>query len=88
MQRLSHFTALLFPILMSRTHRSEPTSGCWMRTPRHKLAERGLEPAAFDIRESGHLPVKPASNRRAIPPNAWDDLTVSYWRGQKWARKR
>ena len=88
MQRLSHFTALLFPILMSRTRRSEPSSGCWMRTPRHKSAERGLEAATFAIRESDQLPVKPASNRKAIPPNAWDDLIVSQWRGQKWARKR
>ncbi len=59
-----------------------------MRYPRHKSAERGIEAAAFDIRESGQLPVLPASNRKAIPPNAWDDLIVSQWRGQKWARKR
>jgi hypothetical protein len=26
-------------------------------------------------------------HRRAIPPSAWDDLLVSYYRGQPWARR-
>jgi len=27
-------------------------------------------------------------NRKPIPPDAWDDIRVSYWRGQPWARNR
>ncbi|WP_281280563.1 hypothetical protein [Rhodanobacter lindaniclasticus] len=29
----------------------------------------------------------PTRNRRAIPPNAYDDLMVSHRRGQVWARR-
>ena len=55
-----------------------------MRRPKHMRAERELAMADDAIAETGI----PARNRKAIPPNAYDDLIVSHRRGQDWARKR
>lgn len=41
---------------------------------------------ALDADTDGEPLRKP--NRKAIPPDDWDDLLVSYWRGQPWARIR
>lgn len=68
---------------MSRSRRSEPSHGLWLRRPKHKRAERAVEQSDDAIRSEGlHT-----RNRRAIPPSAWDDLTVSHYRGQPWARR-
>ena len=68
---------------MSRTRKREPSSSCWMRNPRHLSAERGIEATDLDLKAEG-LPIP---HRKAIPPNAWDDLLVSTLRGQPWHRK-
>ena len=54
-----------------------------MRSPRHVRAERELAASADDLAENEIT----ARNRKPIPPNAWDDLIVSHWRGQAWARR-
>jgi hypothetical protein len=55
-----------------------------MRRPRHKCALRELE-ASHDAMEDEDLTIH--STRQAIPPTDWDDLFVSYMRGQEWARR-
>jgi hypothetical protein len=66
---------------VSRTHRKDP-GGCWMRTPRHKAIHRDLEATDAELRAEG----LPQPHRNAKPPTAWDDLIVSYRRGQPWSR--
>lgn len=65
---------------MSRTKRRDP-GGCWMRSPRHKRA-RVQAAAVADPELEGIV-------RGVVkqPPDAWDDLLVSQWRGQEWARR-
>jgi hypothetical protein len=46
-------------------------------------AERELTASDDAIRAEGYTPTK---QRQAVPPNAWDDLVVSYRRGQAWSR--
>ena len=68
---------------MSRTRRTEPSSGCWMRTPRHIRAKRQIEQTDDALTdEQINVP-----HRKAIPPDDWDDLFVSTIRGQAWSRK-
>lgn len=63
---------------MSRTYRRNP-GPTYMRKPRGKRAVRAaLEGDTDDLLRH--------PNRRAIPPDAWDDLTVSIFRGQRWHR--
>lgn len=62
---------------MSRTYRAEPSSKAWFRTPRHIRAKKEV----LRAEDEGVF-----KNRKAIPPTDWDDLTVSYIRGQKWSR--
>jgi hypothetical protein len=54
-----------------------------MRTPRHVRAERQIAMADDELASNGIHP----RTRKAIPPNAWDDLIVSTIRGQAWARR-
>lgn len=54
-----------------------------MRNPRHKRAERQIAMADDAMQSEGVTP----RNRRAIPPNAYDDLLVSTIRGQAWSRR-
>ena len=69
---------------MSRSRRAEPSSGCWMRSPKHIHAERQLADADDELRNEGIVP----RHRKAIPPNAYDDLLVSQWRGQSWSKRK
>jgi hypothetical protein len=46
-------------------------------------AEKQLAASDDAIRAEGYAP---ARQRQAVPPNAWDDIVVSYRRGQAWAR--
>ena len=53
-----------------------------MRSPSSIRAERELRATDADMKAEGlRVPT-----RRPIPPNDWDDLVVSYRRGQEWAR--
>ena len=68
---------------MSRTQRTEPR-GCWMRNPRGKVAVlRHIEATAGELHDAGYT-----RTRKAVPPDDWDDLPVSYVRGQAWSHKR
>lgn len=68
---------------MSRTYRQDPR-GCWMRRPRHRRARIAAAVLADpELAEVVNRQPKPVSQ----PPDAWDDLLVSYWRGQTWARR-
>lgn len=62
---------------MSRTYRAEPSSKVWIRRPAHIRAKREL------LRAEDEGVVK---NRKPIPPSDWDDMVVSYHRGQKWSK--
>jgi hypothetical protein len=55
-----------------------------MRRPRHKRALLELE-SSLDALTDEDLPIH--ATRQAIPPTDWDDLFVSYMRGQEWARR-
>jgi len=55
-----------------------------MRRPRHKRALRELE-ASLDALTDEDVPVH--ATRQAIPPTDWEDITVSYTRGQEWSRR-
>jgi len=69
---------------MSRTKRSEPSSGCWMRHPRGKKSERKrIQRINEEYRDEG---ITAHKQRKALPPDAWDDLQISYTRGQPWQR--
>jgi len=69
---------------MSRTKRSEPSSGCWMRVPKGKKSERmRLERIAEDFGEEGIVQHR---QRKAVPRDSWDDVQISYTRGQPWQR--
>jgi hypothetical protein len=54
-----------------------------MRRPRSKVARINREAADDALCAEGLAPLQ----RRKVPPDAWDDLLVSYWRGQEWARR-
>lgn len=69
---------------MSRTKRSEPTSGCWTRLPKGKQSERRRIASADD--EFDDEGIVRHKQRKAIPPCPWDDLPISYTRGQEWRR--
>lgn len=68
---------------MSRTRRAEPPC-YWMRFPRNKRAKRELEASAEAMSAEG-LTIR--QTRNTTPPDDWDDLPISYTRGQVWARK-
>lgn len=68
---------------MSRTKRRDP-GGCWMRSPRHKRAR--VQAACLADPEIAGT-VKLVKRTVKQPPDAWDDLFVSHWRGQEWARR-
>lgn len=68
---------------MSRTRRTEPPR-YWMRWPRHKRAKRELQ-ASADAMSAEGLTIR--TTRNTTPPDDWDDLPISYTRGQAWARK-
>ena len=67
---------------MSRTRRAEPPRH-WMRWPRNKRAKRELEASAEAMSAEG-LTIHKTRNTK--PPDDWDDLPISYTRGQAWAR--
>lgn len=64
---------------MSRTYRSEPSNAAWLRKPKHMRAKREL----LKAQDEGVL-----KNRKAIPPDDWEDMVVSYYRGQEWNRQK
>lgn len=64
---------------MSRTRRNEPSSKIWLRRPSH---HRAAKQAAEVHDELG------PEVRAKVPPSNWDDIPVSTWRGQKWARRK
>ena len=69
---------------MSHTIRSKPSSGLWMKQQRH-IGYRRLELLALqELGDYASNRVKSALGRIANP---WDDKIISYYRGQKWARK-
>lgn len=68
---------------MSRTSRREPTSRCWLRRMRCKPAWRGLEASADALRTEG---IAVRTRAGAVPRDPWDDVLVSYRRGQAWSR--
>ena len=70
---------------MSRTKRNVPSSGCFMRRPHHKPALMALEASAAELLDEG---LSIHTTRRAEPPTAYDDLIVSVYRGQPWARQQ
>lgn len=55
-----------------------------MRSPRHRRARIAAsvltDPELTEV-------VSRQPKRVSQPPDAWDDLIVSYWRGQPWARR-
>jgi hypothetical protein len=63
---------------MSRTYRTEPSNGAYLRKPKHIRAKKEL------LRAEDEGVIK---NRRAIPPSDWDDRVVSVYRGQEWNRR-
>lgn len=63
---------------MARTYRNEPSSGAYMRKPRHIRAMREMLRAEDD----GYH-----ENRKALPPTDREDYIVSYYRGQAWHRQ-
>jgi hypothetical protein len=56
-----------------------------MREPRHKRAMRELQASADAMAEEGLMIRK---TRNTTPPDDWDDLPISYTRGQPWSRNR
>jgi hypothetical protein len=56
-----------------------------MRRPKHMRAMRGLQDSAEDMAAEG---ITIRKTRGPTPPNALDDLVVSYTRGQAWSRNR
>lgn len=64
---------------MGKTYRKPPVSGM-MRTPKSNRAK-----VYEDDPDNEHLTRH--RNRRSIPPDDWDDLLVSDFRGQKWYRQ-
>ena len=68
---------------MSRTYRQDPR-GCWMRSPRHRRAR--IAASVLADPELAEV-VNRQPKRVSQPPDACDDLLVSYWRGQAWARR-
>ena len=56
-----------------------------MRSPHHIRAEKQIARIDESYLEAG---LSNPRMRKPIPPNAYDDLTVSDWRGQDWARNK
>ena len=67
---------------MSRTRRAEQPR-YWMRWPRNKRAKRELQASAEAMSAEGLTIHK---TRNTTPPDDWDDLPISYTRGQAWSR--
>lgn len=68
---------------MSRTRRTEPPNH-WMRRPGNLRQKRQVAHADDSLRSEGITPPQ----RKAIPPDDYDDLPISYLRGQSWSRSR
>ena len=68
---------------MSRTRRRETSNGFWMRNPGNLRQKRQVAMADDALRSEGVTPPQ----RKPIPPDDWDDLTISTFRGQPWRRR-
>lgn len=55
-----------------------------MRVPKGKQSER--KRIARENDEYGDEGITRHRQRKALPPDAWDDLPISYTRGQPWQR--
>ena len=55
-----------------------------MRYPRGKAQVlRHIEATAGELHDAGYT-----RTRKAVPPDDWDDLPISYIRGQAWSHNR
>lgn len=72
---------------MSRTYRNKPTSGCYLRHLKYVTNLKIALHSVQDLKEYKY----PIRNRVKASfhktTNAWDDIVISNYRGQKWHRE-
>jgi len=72
---------------MGKTIRREPSHGMWFRRIKHVSFRKAEEAAIDQLIEQLLIPSNRHSSFSSRIRNPWDDIIVSYYRGQKWGRK-